>query len=149
MCLILLSGAKQVDTLLLLRDMLYLLQGIDGKYIRFARKTQAQKNREANPYNVDIEFTRKGEEGYLTKERRKEKAREDLLLGGGVEDEDITGIAFVDDIGNVSLDVNFSFPLPEAIGSIRLRKFRLHCKQRLSIWQNLGCSIVVSTISRG
>jgi hypothetical protein len=148
MCLILLLGAKPVDTLLLLRDMLYLLQGIDGKHIRFARKTQAQKNREANPYNVDIEFTRKGEEDHLTKERRKEKARENLLLGGGVEDEDITGIAFVDDIGNVSIEVTFPFSLPEAMRSTRLRKFQRHCKQRLSIWQNLGCSIVVSTISR-
>jgi hypothetical protein len=82
--------------------MLYLLQGIDGKHVRFARKTQAQKNREANPYTVEIEFTRKGEMTQTDKDLRKGKARGDLLLGGGVEIDDITGIDFVDTLGNVS-----------------------------------------------
>jgi len=96
------SGAKPVETSLLLRDMLYLLQGIDGKHFRFGRKTQAQRNREANPYLGDIEFTRKGESSQLDKDLRRGKARGDLLLGGGVEEDDITGVAFVDDAGMVS-----------------------------------------------
>jgi hypothetical protein len=83
--------------------MLYLLQGIDGKYIRFGRKTQAQRNREANPYLSDVEFTRKGEVSQLDRDLRKGKARGDLLLGGGVEEDDIVGINFSNDSGVVSL----------------------------------------------
>lgn len=95
------SGAKPVDTSLLLRDMLFLLQGIDGKHVRFGRKTQAQKMREANPYNTPIEFTRKGESSELDKDLRRGKARGDLLLGGGVEEDDVIGISFVNDTGVV------------------------------------------------
>jgi hypothetical protein len=94
-------GVKAVDTSLLLRDMLYLLQGIDGKYVRFGRKTKAQKSREVNPYLGNIEFTRKGEGSQLDRDLRKGKARGDLLLGGGVEEDDITGITFVNESGQV------------------------------------------------
>jgi len=82
--------------------MLYLLQGIDGKHVRFARKTQAEKNREANPYLVELEFTRKGEMTQTDKDLKKGRARGDLLLGGGIENDDITGVDFVDTAGRVS-----------------------------------------------
>lgn len=55
------------------------------------------KKTEANPYTVELEFTRKGETPTMTeKEKRKSKARHNLLLAGGEDADDIVGIHFVD-----------------------------------------------------
>jgi hypothetical protein len=70
--------------------MLYLLQGIDGKHVRFARKTQSQKNREANPYLDEPDFARGGSKG---KGKEREDDDVDVVTKQMLEDE-ITGLAY-------------------------------------------------------
>lgn len=93
-----LRGQTPRDTDLLLRDMLYLLQGIDGKYARFAKKSRFEKQKELNPYLVDTTMQRPG-------------ARDDKGMGRQLEevladDEEIRGIDFVDPDGQVCLSAN-------------------------------------------
>ncbi|GHJ85670.1 hypothetical protein NliqN6_2072 [Naganishia liquefaciens] len=84
------QGKTPRDTDLLLRDMLYLLQGIDGKYARFAKKSRFERQKQVNPYLVDKPMQRPG-------------ARVDKGKGKEVEvladDEEIRGIDFVDPDG--------------------------------------------------
>lgn len=88
-CLI---GQTPRDTNLLLRDMLYLLQGIDGKYARFAKKSRFEKQKEVNPYLVDKPIQRPGTR------LDKGKGKEVEVLA---DDEEIRGIDFVDPDGQV------------------------------------------------
>jgi hypothetical protein len=78
---------------LLLRDMLYLLQGIDGKYARFSRKSRFEKQKEVNPYLVEKPIPRAG-----TRPDKGKGKEVDLFT----DDEEIRGIDFVDPDGQVS-----------------------------------------------
>ncbi|KAJ9125170.1 hypothetical protein QFC22_000124 [Naganishia vaughanmartiniae] len=84
------QGKTPRDTDLLLRDMLYLLQGIDGKYARFSKKSRFEKQKEVNPYLVEKPIPRAG--ARLDKGKGKEV---DLFT----DDEEIRGIDFVDPDG--------------------------------------------------
>ncbi|KAJ9115639.1 hypothetical protein QFC20_000966 [Naganishia adeliensis] len=85
------QGQTPRDTDLLLRDMLYLLQGIDGKYARFAKKSRFEKQKELNPYLVDQTMPRPG----ARDDKGKGKQVEEVLA----DDEEIRGIDFVDPDG--------------------------------------------------
>jgi gamma-tubulin complex component 3 len=74
--------------------MLYLLQGIDGKYARFAKKSRFEKQKEVNPYLVDKPIQRPGTR------LDKGKGKEVEVLA---DDEEIRGIDFVDPDGQVGL----------------------------------------------
>jgi hypothetical protein len=87
------TGKTPRDTDLLLRDMLYLLQGIDGKYARFAKKSRFEKQKELNPYLVDKAFPRPG--------ARDGKGKGKQVAEVLTDDEEIRGIDFVDPDGQV------------------------------------------------
>lgn len=72
--------------------MLYLLQGIDGKYARFAKKSRFEKQKQVNPYLVDEQMQRPG----ARVDKGKHKALEVLA-----DDEEIRGIDFIDPDGEV------------------------------------------------
>ncbi|KAI5454632.1 Microtubule-nucleating Tub4p (gamma-tubulin) complex component [Naganishia albida] len=86
------QGKTPRDTDLLLRDMLYLLQGIDGKYARFAKKSRFEKQKRLNPYLVDQAFPRPGG---ARDDKGKGKQVDEVLA----DDEEIRGIDFVDPDG--------------------------------------------------
>lgn len=88
------TGKTPRDTDLLLRDMLYLLQGIDGKYARFAKKSRFEKQKRLNPYLVDQAFPRPGG---ARDDKGKGKQVDEVLA----DDEEIRGIDFVDPDGQV------------------------------------------------
>lgn len=93
------QGKKTLPTRVLLRDMLYLLQGIDGKHVRFARKTQAQRNREANPYIDEPDFANGPGRGAAAgkKNKGKGKATESDGIDYAIqqmEADEITGLAY-------------------------------------------------------
>lgn len=87
------KGQPPRDTDLLLRDMLYLLQGIDGKYARFFKKSRFEKQKELNPYLVDKTMPRPG--------ARDDKGKGKQVLEDLADDEEIRGIDFVDPDGQV------------------------------------------------
>lgn len=87
--------------------MLYLLQGIDGKYVRFSRKTQSRRNWEANEYLQEPDFDswgEKGVRGYDTgKGKEKEKLASQVAVEEWMKEEEITGLNFVGQDGKVGV----------------------------------------------
>lgn len=98
-------GQSPLSSEILLRDMLYLLQGIDGTHVRFSFKTQAQREREANPYLVEPDFNSWGLAGHSKSQQRQQmiKGKEKERLSVWDQDEEITGLTFADENGKVSV----------------------------------------------
>lgn len=96
-------GQAPLSTEILLRDMLYLLQGIDGTHVRFSFKTQAQRDREANPYLVEPDFNSWGLGPASSKTKQQMKGKEKERASVWDQDEEITGLTFADEKGRVSV----------------------------------------------
>lgn len=96
-------GQAPLSTEILLRDMLYLLQGIDGTHVRFSFKTQAQRDREANPYLVEPDFNSWGLGPASSKTKQQMKGKEKERASVWDQDEEITGLTFADENGKVGI----------------------------------------------
>jgi hypothetical protein len=103
--------------------MLYLLQGIDGAHVRFSRKTQSQKNREANPYHTEPDFARGP--GIGERDKGKGKQKEDDLVELQMREDEITGLAYFleTENGEVSSFYSVSFQLVADVFGKRHQKF--------------------------